>query len=267
MAISFGVSQLRAITNGIGTSTTTIDGSTGSAAVASGSVWIGGIECVLSAVDITIGSGADVNTGNMFIYAYLAAGQSSTATMDFATGSSLLVTNYPQVGTDIAVIAQGAFGTGGSEFSTGADISTSGLTGARAFGRAQNCNLNITYDNAMHRGGTLIFPNDIKHYNGNIEGTLEYANISGANLASIYGATWASGGAGSGTLTLTATQKPLPFMVETQQVTDGVTSTIRILKCYSNSLTLNIDRENFTIPSLAFQAIGNQEGDVITWNI
>ena len=266
MAISFGINRLRAYTNGIG-SGVTVAGGTGSATVESGSVWIGGKECIVSSSSMDIDSGASANTGNMCIYAYLPVGNSSTANVGFATGSSVVYTNRHNPGTAIAILSVGEFGTGSSSYATAASCSLSGLTGARSFGRAQNCNLTISYDQAMARGGTLIFANDAKLYNGSIEGTLEHANISGANLAKIFGATWASAGAGSGTLTLTATQQPLPFMIETQQITNGVTSTVRIMKCYSNQITLNMDRENYTIPSLSFQAIANQEGDVMTWNI
>lgn len=263
MAISFGLSTLRGITNGIG-SGVVVDGGTGSCTVASGSVWIGGKECVLSAQSVTIATSADTNTGVMFVYAHL-DGNSSTSVLTFATGSSPIVVNYPNVGTDIAVISQGAFGTATSSYTTAALASTSGLTGARPFGRAMNCTVNISYDQAMARGGTLIFANDTKLYNGSIEGTLEHAEISGANLAKIYGGSFVSGGAGSGTWTLTATNQPISFMIEAQEVTDATTGTIRLLKCYSNQLTLNLDRENYLIPSLNFQAIGNQSGEVMTY--
>jgi len=260
MSVQFGLNRLRAYSNGIG-SGVVITGGTGSASVATGSVWIGGVECEVSATSIAMATGASVNTGNMLIYAYVPAGATTTATIGFATGSSSIYLNRPNVGTDIAVISVGQYGTGTSTYG---GASTSGLTGARAFGRSQNCNINITYDSSQARGGNLVFANDIKHFNGAIEGTLEYASISGANLASIYGGAWASGGAGSGTLKVTATNRPLPFMIEARQVTNGVTATYRILKCYSNSLTLSMDRENYLMPSLNFQAIANQAGDIIT---
>ena len=215
MAIQFGVNRLRAYTNGIGSGCVAAGG-TGSATVGAGSVWIGGIECVVTGSSMDIDSGASANTGNMCLYAYLPAGNSSTANVSFATGSSVIYLNRKNPGTAIAILSVGQFGTGSSSYATAASCSLSGLTGARPFGRAQNCNITISYDNAMHRGGTLIFPNDQKLYNGSVEGTLEHANISGANLASIFGADWTSGGAGSGTMTLTATQQPIPFMVEAQ---------------------------------------------------
>lgn len=257
--ISFGVNRLRAITNGIETGVA-ITAGTGSASFTTGTVWIGGKEVQVSATSIDISSGAATNTGAMKLFAYLAAGQSSTASLGFLTANAPAFSN-PE-GTAIAIIANGDFGTGSSTLGS---IETSGLTGARPFGRAQNGTINITYDNALARGGTLVFANDQKLFNGAVEGSLEYAEISGANFAKLFGGVWASGGAGSGTWTLTATQAPLPFMIEFHQETNGVTATIRVLKCFSNSLTLNLDRENYLIPSLNFVAIANHEGDMFTY--
>ena len=261
--IQFGISRLRAYSNGIGSGVTTVGG-TGSATIASGSVWIGGKECTVSSSSIDIGTGADTNTGVCWLYAYLPAANSSTANVGFATGSSSIVLNYPNLQTNIAIISQGQFGTGSSSYATAASNSLSGLTGMRTFGRAQNCSLNITFDQAVARGGNLIFANDAKLYNGNIEGTLENADIDGDRLAHLLGADWASGGVGSGTLTITGTQAPVNFMLELQSLTNGETATYRLMKCYSNSITMTIDRENYTIPSMNFQAIGNQSGEVMT---
>ena len=244
------MSSLRAVTNGIGSGVTGADAAlSGSATIASGSVWIGGIECIVSGSSI---SKTGVATGKNYIFAYLPAGNSSTANVG--------ITSVAPTGTDVAIITDCDFGTGDDRFS---NFSTSGYTGARTFGRAMNGSINVTYDNALARGGTLIFANDQKLYNGNVEGSLEYATIEPANFATIFGGVYTSGGT-SGTFKLTATNTPLPFMIEFNQVTNGVTATYRLLKCYSNSLTLSMDRENYLMPSLNFVAIGNQEGNVMT---
>jgi len=264
--IQFGVSRLRAYTNGLSTGCASTGG-TGSAAVATGDVWIGGVYCGVSGTgDINIATAADTNTGVMYLYAFLSATNvSGTASLSFATGSSSIVLNYPNVGTDIAIIAKGEFGTGSSSFTGGSGtVDVSGLTGLRPFGKAMNCTLNVTYDTNIARGGTLIFGNDMKLYNGAIEGTLEYADIDISNIGTILGSTFVLGaGAGCGTFTLSATEAPIPFMIETQQLTDGITSTVQILKCYSPGLTMNFDRENYTQPSMNFQAIANNEGNVM----
>ena len=259
MSISFGLSRLRAYTNGIGTSTTILGtGGAGCTAVMpSGSVWIGGTEAVLSAIDIDT-SAVSPASGTKYLFADFAATQSSTATLDTTSVD-------PRTFRDKGQIAMLGIYTHASGSIT--NIDTSGMTGLKVFGRAQNCNLTLSYDSAQARGGTLIFANDMKLYNGAAEGTLEAADISGAVLAKILGGTWASGGAASGTMTITATNAPIPFMIETQQITNGVTGTIRLLKCYSNQISMNMDRENYLIPSLSFQAIANQEGVVLTYNI
>ncbi len=258
MSIEFGLSRLRALKNGLNTGCAITTGGIGATAVvASGDCWIGGVQVVVSAIDVDV-SAFSPASGTKYIFARLAAGQSSTATLD-ATSADPRPNGWAVLG-----LIDNNFG-GGAPHLEALDIS--GVTGFEAFGRAQNCTVNITYDNALARGGTLVFANDQKLFNGNIEGTLEYASISGQALAEIYGGEWASGGAGSGTWTLTATHEPIPFAIEAQQISNGVTGTIRILKCYSNSLTLNLDRENYLIPSLNFVGIANSEGDVLTWNI
>jgi len=258
MAIEFGLSRLRALKPGLDSGCACDTGGVGATAVvASGSVWIGGVLCAVTALDVDI-SAVSPASGTKYIFARLAAGQSSTATLD-ATSVDPRPNGWAVIG-----LFDNNFGGGAPHLEA---YDTSGVTGHEAFGRAQNCSVNITYDNALARGGTLVFGNDQKMYNGNIEGTLEFASISGQGLAEIYGGEWASGGAGSGTMTLTATQSPIPFAIEAQQITNGVTGTIKILKCYSNSITLNMDRENYLIPSLNFVGVANSEGDVMTWNI
>jgi len=252
MAIQFGLSRLRGYRNGYetGVACTTGAANTG-IAVATGSVWLDGVNCALTAVTITIGAG---HTGSAcWAIAVLPAGNSSTAA---ATAVSVDPT-----GTVHAILDRFTFGTGANTLLLLAD--KSGTTALQTFARAQNVTLNITYDQAVARGGTLIFANDAKFFNGNIEGTVEYADVDVQSWSRLMGGSYASGGASSGTWNLSATNKPFPFMIETQEVTDGVTATIRVLKCYSTQLGIKADTENYTIPSMNFVAVGNKLGDVL----
>ena len=97
--------------------------------------------------------------------------------------------------------------------------------------------------------------------------TGEFADISGVQLSRILGADYASGGSASGTLTLSATQEPITFMLQAQSVTDGITGTFRLLKCKSNQLTMRFNRESYTVPNLAGMAYGNEQGTVCTYTI
>lgn len=256
MAIQFGLTTLIGYTNGHDSGCAITTGGAGcTALVASGSVWIGG-----NLVKVSGGHDVDMSalspaSGVKYIFARLAAGQSSTATLDVTSADPRL--------RGWAVIGKITQASGSCTDAP----DTSGITGKVPFGRAQNCSINLSYDQALARGGTLNFANDIKLYNGNCEGTLEYATLTGQNISKILGATYASGGTSSGTMTLTATQSPLPFGLEAQVITNGVTSTITLQKCYSNQITMNMDRENYTMPSISFVALANNEGDVIKWNI
>ena len=256
MSISFGVSTLLGLANGWETGCAITSGGVGSTAViAAGYVWIGGAKCVVTGRDLNI-SAISPAFGWKYIFARLAAGQSSTATID-ATSADPRPNGWAVIGYVKTTAAAGKL--------TG--LTTSGTTGRIPFGRAMNCNINLSYDQAVARGGTLIFGNDMKLYNGACEGTLEYASITGANISRILGADWASAGSVSGTLTLTSTHTPLPFAIQAQAITNGVTSTVTLHKGYSNQITLIMDRENYTIPSISFQALADSEGDVLSWNI
>lgn len=250
--IEFGLSRLRAYTNGLGSGCAIGTGGAGSTAtVATGYVYIGGRTITVSATELDM-SALGQPSGTYYLFAYLGTGQSSTATLDATS-----VAPDKQGGAN-AILGKFTHASGSTT-----NIDISGSSGLQEIGRAMNCTVNITYDSSVARGGTMIFPNAAKLYNGNIEGTLEYAEINGEQFAKVFGGAWASGGVGCGTWTLTGSDEPLNFMIETQQITKGVTATIQIMKCYSPGLTLNIDRENWTQPSLNFQAIANSEGEVI----
>src|SRR3990167_6770881 len=130
--------------------------------------------------------------------------------------------------------------------------------------RLMNINMNISYDTAPLRGGNLIFPTYMAMYNGNIEGTFEVGDINLTAMASMLGA-GVSFAAGSGTLTLTATQVLATGAdIVVSCVTNGITGTLTIRNCRFNTLGLNIDRENFTLPSTNFIAVGDANGQIFT---
>lgn len=252
--IQFGLSTIKAYTNGLGSGCVVTTGGIGATAVvASGYCYIGGITVTVSAADVDV-SALSPASGIKYLFGRIAAGQSSTATLD---ATSVDPRRY-----DGAVI--GLFNVDPAS-TTGhlTALDTSGVSGIKNIGRAMNCSVNITYDQAIARGGTMIFGNDAKLYNGNIEGTLEHADFTGQDWSYMYGGAYTSAGVGSGAWTLSGSDNPFPFMVEAKQVTNGITSTVQILKCYSPALTMSFDRENYTQPSMNFIAIGNQCGTVM----
>jgi hypothetical protein len=262
MSIEFGMSTLYGLTNGIAVAIDPVitSGGVGSTAVVgSGYVWIDGMYAKISGghdIDISAASPA---IGWKYLYAYLPAGASSTAALG-ATG----VTGWNPKENGYAVIAR-VKTTAAAGKLTGIDLS--GLSATAIFGRANNCTVNISYDQAIARGGTLVFGNDMKMYNGSVEGTLEHCEIYAENFAKILGGDYASAGAASGTMSVSATQRPIPFCIQATQITNGVTGQVTILRAYSNQLSMKMDRENYTIPSVSFVGVANYEGDVIKYNL
>ena len=123
-----------------------------------------------------------------------------------------------------------------------------------ALARLMNVSINITYDNAMLRGGNRIFADNQQLYNGAIEGTFEVGEVDLTGIGGMLGATVAGAG-GSGTLTITATQvlaTGADLVIE--QVTNGITGTWTIKNCKFNTIGITMDRENYTIPSTNFVA-------------
>jgi hypothetical protein len=187
-----------------------------------------------------------------WVIAIMPAGNTSTA--------AVTAVNYDPTGTVYAKLDQFTFGTAANNATLLADLS--GTTSLQTFGRLENCSLNITYDQALARGGTMVFSDDMKMFNGNIEGNAEFAEVSVGDLQRIVGGTYASGGAASGTWTLSATNKPFPFAIVFQDITDGVTGTFKLFKCFSSQLSLAFDRENYLVPNFNFVAVSNADGRI-----
>ena len=137
-----------------------------------------------------------------------------------------------------------------------------------AIARLQNINFTVSYDSAQLRGGNLIFATDQQLYNGNIEGTFEVGDINITAIASMLGAD-ASYAAGSGTMTLTATQVLTTGAdIVVSCVSNGVTGTWTLNNCKFDSVGITIDRENYTMPTTNFKVIGTPTtNELMTWQI
>jgi hypothetical protein len=144
-----------------------------------------------------------------------------------------------------------------------ASLTVSGIQLARLM----NVTVNITYDNALLRGDNRIFADNQQLYNGNIEGTFEVGEINITAFAAMMGAD-VSFAAGSGTITLTATQVlQTGADIIVSAVTNGVTGTLTMKNCKFDSWGITIDRENYTLPSVNFRSAGDANGVIFTWQI
>lgn len=139
------------------------------------------------------------------------------------------------------------------------DLTVSG----KAIARLNNVTVNITYDSAVLRGGKRIFPDAAALYNGNIEGTFENGDLDTSAIGDMLGADAAASG-----FTVTGIQALATGMdIKFSGMTNGITSTITLYNCFFPGVTLNIDRENWTMPSTNFIVAGETSasgGRVIT---
>jgi len=125
-----------------------------------------------------------------------------------------------------------------------------------AIARLHNITVNVTYDNAVMRGDTRIFPDHCALYNGAIEGSFEWGELVGSGLSDLIGGTGTFAG-GSGTVVLTATQTPSAIALVMSGITDGVTCTVTLNRVRINNLSLKFDRENYLMPSANFICIAD----------
>jgi hypothetical protein len=254
VSLLFGVGTLKGYRNGVetGCAVTTGGANTG-AAVASGEVWLGGVRCQLSAVNCPLG--ATLSGTGKWIIAVMPSGNTSTA--------AVTAVFEDPTGMIFAQLDRFSYGTAANkiELLTGA-AGNSAISALQTFGRLEKVSLNITYDQALARGGTMVFSDDMKMFNGNIEGNAEFAEVNVEDLGRILGGNYASGGNASGTWTLSATNKPFPFAIVFQDITDGVTGTFKLFRCFSSQLSLAFDRENYLVPNFNFVAVANQDGRI-----
>lgn len=148
-------------------------------------------------------------------------------------------------------------------------LQISGLDGVFAVGRLQNVSINISYENTQMRGGTDIFPVDTQFFDGSIEGSFDHADIELSQIATLIAGTGNAfaGAGGSGTITLTATQTPHRFALILSGVTDGITSTLTLLRVYCPALTLDFSRTDYMVPGATFICESSDGSSLATWQM
>ena len=131
--------------------------------------------------------------------------------------------------------------------------------------KLQNVKLDLTTETAQLRGGTDIFAVDTQFHDGKVEGSFEYADVQLSQIAYLMAGSGAfAGAAGSGTFTLSATQKPKAFQMVFSGVTNGITGTWKLQKVYIPHLAIDFNRTEYMIPSMDF-VCDSTGGNVLTW--
>lgn len=266
MAIQFGIGTLQVLTNNLLTGGVVTTGASGAPAsnlqVSSGLVMIDGITAILSAnAAVTFNSGTgSINTGSgLLIYAYIAAGSTTTATIGVLSAAHP-VNTAANIPTAICPLARFSFGTG--TVSVGTIVAWSGGSATQTIAKVQDVSINISYDTVQARGGGDKFPFDIAMSDAAIEGSFTFADQTATQFRFL-GGTYASGGSASGTWSLSGSSQPEPVSLVFQSTTNGITATYTILRAFINQVSNDFSRTEYLQPSYSFQAMQNQLGDVI----
>lgn len=264
MSIRFGVGTLSVLTNNLLTGGAVTTGATSGAgahqlAISSGFAMIDGVTATVSANAAFTYTEAGATGTGLLIFAYIAAGSTTTATIGLLTASDPLNTasNIP---TAIAPLARFSYGTGAAAVST--LVAWSGGSATKVIGKVQNVSINVSYENAQMRGGGDVFPVDTKFFDGACEGSFEFSDPTATQFL-LFGGIYASAGASSGTWTLSGTSKPEKLSLVFTNVTDGITSTYSVMRASLTTKTNEFSRTEFMNPSYDFVAQANNAGDVL----
>ena len=260
MAFNFGVGTLSVLTNNLTNGGVAATGTAGTGiAVTSGAFILDGITGVLSGQSATITIAGSTGTGLM-IYAYIVSTDTITATLAIATAADPINTSIG-IPTAIVPLARFSFGTGASVVST--FVAFSGGSATKSIGKVQNVKIDVSIDQAQMRGGGDVYPVDTQFMNGSVEGSFDFADETATQLL-FFGGAYASGGAASGTWTLSGASKPEPVSLSFSTVTNGITSTYTVLKAYLASKSNSHSRTDYMIPSYSFIAQTNFKGNVMS---
>ena len=262
MSFKFGVGSLSLLRNLEINGATVTSGSSGvpaqNATISSGLVMIDGITAVVSGQSAAYTAAGATGTG-LLVYLIIPAGNTITATAMFMTAADPANTasNLP---TGICPLARFSFGTGANSIST--IIKWSGGSATKTIAKVQSWQYSVTYEQAQMRGGGDIFPVDTQFMNGAIEGSFQFSDMTSSHNLFL-GGIYDSAGASSGTWTLSAVSKPEAVCVAFQNITDGVTSTYTIPKCYITSAENNNNRTEYLQPTFNFIGQANNLGTVM----
>ena len=263
MSYHFGVGTLTLLRDLLITGGAATTGSSGAPAsnvqVSSGLVMIDGVTATLSAQSAAYTLAGATGTG-LLLYAYIAAGSTTTATLAIVTAAHPLNTasNLP---TSICPLAKFSFGTGADSISTIA--AWSGGSASQVIAKVQNVSINLSYETADMRGGGDVFPVDRQFFDGKAEGSFEFADQTATQFL-MFGGIYASAGAASGTWTLSGTSKPEVCSLVFQNVTNGVTATYTLHRTHLTQSSNDMSRTDYLMPSYSFVSKANNAGTVLT---
>jgi len=268
MSIQFGVGTLKILDNLVLTNcavtTAAVSGApVHNVAITSGWCMIDGVTAIVSAnANYAWSLAGDSSGSNLMLYAYIAAGDTITASLAVAN-SGVNINTGANIPTAICPIARFDYGTGNGTIAAGSIVAWSGGSATKSFVKIQNVSIPITYESSQMRGGADVFPCDTKFFDGVVEGSWEMGDTTAQNLLFLGGIYASGASAGSGTWTLSGDSRPKQFSLVFQNVTDGRTATYTILRAYISQVANDFSRTDFLRPTFNFVAQANNQGTVL----
>jgi hypothetical protein len=130
------------------------------------------------------------------------------------------------------------------------------------FGCLQGCTIDFSFDKATLFCGGSLYPRDVRIHTSNITGKAQFAEVDGEAFYFLLG--------GDGYVTgdtqvvLKANTRPAAFRVRLVNVTDGITMTVTLVRCRTDSLSFGMERTNYIIPDFGFTAYQDDTETVAT---
>jgi len=129
----------------------------------------------------------------------------------------------------------------------------------QTFGCLQGLSLDFSFETAMLRCGSSLYPADIRTHTGEITGNAEFADLNAYAFETILGGTLTGS-----SMEINNASKPGSFAMVLTLITDGISFTITFPKVRSTKLSLQFVRDSHVIPNFDFGIEADTDGVVAT---
>jgi hypothetical protein len=127
------------------------------------------------------------------------------------------------------------------------------------FGCLQGVTLDFSYERATLHCGAGLYPSDVRIHTSNISCKAQFAEIDAESWYKLLGGDNYSGGR---VLIIKNTTAPAAFRSHLMTTTDGVTMSVVLYRCRTDSLSFGMERTNYIIPDFGFTAFADDSGNV-----
>jgi hypothetical protein len=125
------------------------------------------------------------------------------------------------------------------------------------FGCLQGVTLDFSYDKATLYCGAGLYPFDVRIHTSSISGKAQFAEVDAKAFYRLLGGE--SYTATDKKITIKDTTKPDAFRIRLVTTTDGVTMTVTLMQCRTDSLSFGMERTAYVIPDFGFSVFAGAD--------